>query len=66
MIIYHLIKALMYDERFDNESFIRWKYRNHLWQKLGSEKINMKMLAQKRCKCTFAGNLETNCTAGII
>ena len=24
------------------------------------KKISMKMLAQKRCKCTFAGNLEKN------
>ena len=30
------------------------------------KKISMKMLAQKRCKCTFAGNLEKNCTGGII
>ena len=27
-------------------------------QKLGAEKNSMKMLAQKRCKWTFAGNLE--------
>ena len=31
------------------------------------KKISMKTLAQKRCKCTFAGNLEKkNCTGGII
>ena len=29
-------------------------------------KISMKMLAQKRCKCTFAGNLKKKCTGGII
>ena len=28
-------------------------------------KISMKMLAQKLCKCTFAGNLEKNHTGGI-
>ena len=30
------------------------------------KKISMKMLEQKWFKCTFAGNLEKNCTGGII
>ena len=30
------------------------------------KKNSMKMLAEKWCKCTFAGNLEKNCTGGII
>ena len=30
------------------------------------KQISMKILVQKRCKCTFAGNLEKNCSGAII